>query len=601
MSLSAPRSRPAVRQNGPGRERQLPARMFSDWPRPGADFVFLADRYAGELPFGRFVTIGDVDYNALPPGDAELPGILSDLIDRAQHVDVDVRRDAIEKIYELALKVKAKAASAIPCLVGGLVDPDPRIGESASWALHYCAPESIDPLVECLTHPVSFVRERASHALGNIGNTARAAAAPRLRDLLKDPDQAVRQRAAWALGLLHDTWGDTLRILAGMVTNGTPADAGAALHALGNIGKSAGPDFLTPYREVVLAATHSPATDVRRWALYAAESIGLDRQTWADTLASIVRQDESAEVRTAALSALKDIAPSVELASAVPTMVARLSEAGREASLVCDILAAMHPRPMSAVPLLRALLSRDELVIPAASALWRIEGRAGVIVPALRRVFADNGESVCDLICELGPAAQDLVPDIIRALAEDNWDLQWAAADALRAIASSEVTVQRALLDALDHPSPIVRSASARALAATGAMAVRPLNALLVDASDPRASLAAFALGEIGPAAGEALANLRAGMRSGSEPMAGCCAIALVRIAAEVAAVPYLAATLSSEDPAAPRKAAAEALGDLGPAASAAIEALEALADDEDFDVADASAQALMAIRERSH
>ena len=542
-----------------------------------------------------------MDYNSPPPDDAELPAILADLIDRAEHVDLDVRREAIEQIYELAFKVHDKAAAAIPCLVGGLVDPDPKIGESASWALHYCAPESIDPLVECLSHPVAFVRERASHSLGNVGDAARVAAAPRLKVLLEDPDQAVRERAAWALGLLHDTCFDTLQRLAGMVTNGTPVDAGAALHALGNIGKSAGLDFLAPYREVVLSAIHSPAPDSRRWALYAAESIGLDRQTWADTLASIVLQDESAEVRTAALSALKDVAPSVDLGSAVPTLVARLAEVGREASLACDVLAAMQLRPMSAVPFLRELLSRDELVIPAASALWRIEGCADAVVPALRRVFENYGEGVCDLICELGPAAQALVPDVIHALAEEDWDLQWAAADALRAIASSDEAVLRALLEAFSHPSPIVRSASARALAAAGAQAVQPLDALLLDVSDPRATLAAFALGEIGPAAIGALTNLRAGMRSGLEPLAGCCAIAVVRIAADVAAVPYLVATLSSEDPAAPRKAAAETLAELGPAAGAAIETLESLVDDEDFDVADAAAQALIAVREQPH
>lgn len=542
-----------------------------------------------------------MDYNSPPPDDAELPALLADLIDRAEHVDLDVRREAFEQIYELAFKVHDKAAAAIPCLVVGLVDPDPKIGESASWALHYCAPESIDPLVECLSHPVASVRERASQSLGNIGDAARVAAAPRLKVLLEDPHQAVRERAAWALGLVHDTCFDTLQRLAGMVTNGTPVDAGAALHALGNIGKSAGPDFLAAYREVVLAAIHSPAPDSRRWALYAAESIGLDRQTWADTLASIVLQDESAEVRTAALYALKDVAPSVDLGSAVQTLIARLAEVGREASLACDVLAAMQPRPMSAVPFLRELLSRNEFVIPAASALWRIAGCADAIVPALRRVFEDNGEGVCDLICELGPAAQALVPDVIHALAEGNWDLQWAAADALRAIASSDAAVLRALLEAFDHPSPIVRSASARALAAAGALAVQPLDALLLDVSDPRATLAAFALGEIGPAATGALTNLRAGMRSGLEPLAGCCAIAVVRIAADVAAVPYLVATLSSEDPAAPRKAAAETLAELGPAAGAAIEALEGLVDDEDFDVADASAQALMTIREQPH
>jgi HEAT repeat protein len=542
-----------------------------------------------------------VDYNAPPPGDAELPAILTELIDRAGHADVQIRREAIERIYELALKVHVKAAAAIPTLIGGLVEPDPKIGESSLWALHYCAPESIDPLVECLSHDIAFVRERAAHSLGNIGDNASGAAAPRLRALLGDAEEAVRKRAAWALGLMHNACDDTVQLLAGMITNGTLGDASAALHALGNIGKSAGSALLAPYREQILAALNSPGTDSRRWALYAAESIGLDVQAWADVLVNLVRQDESAEVRSAALSTLKSIASSVDLEHAVPALVARLVEPGREASLSCDVLGAMRPRPIGAIPPLQEALTRDELVLSAASALWRIEGQADSIVPALRRIFDDYGEGVCDLICELGPAASPLIPDVIKALAEENWDQQWAAADALRAIASSDQMVLPSLLDALAHPSPIVRSASARALAATGVVAVRSLKALLVDASDSRAPWAAYALSEMGPVAAESLSELRAGMRSGSEPLTGCCAVAVARIAGDIGAVPYLVATLRSDDPLAPRQAAVKALAELGPAATVAVGALEALADDEDINVADAAVQALLSIRGTPH
>jgi HEAT repeat protein len=400
---------------------------------------------------------------------------------------------------------------------------------------------------------------------------------------------------------MHDECGDTVQLLVGMVTNGTLVDAGSALHGLGNIGKSAGQDLLAPYGEQILGALNSPGMDSRRWALYAAESVGLDVQSWVDTLAKVVRQDDSSEVRSAALSTLKGLAPSVDLESAIPTLIARLVEPGREASLACEVLGAMRPRPTGAVPFLQEVLTRDELVLPAASALWRIEGRADSIIPSMRRVFDDYGEGVCDLIRELGPAASPLIPDVVQALAEENWDLQWAAADALQAIASSDQMVLRPLLDALAHPSPIVRSASARALAAAGVAAVRPLTGLLVDASDPRASLAAFALGEMGSIAAESLSGLRAGMRSGSEPLAGCCAIAVARIAGESGAVPFLVATLRSDDPVAPRQAAAKALAELGPVATAAVEALEALVNDDDNDVADTAMQALIAIRAPSH
>lgn len=446
-----------------------------------------------------------------------------------------------------------------------------------------------------------MVRERAAHSLGNIGDMARDVAAPSLRGLLRDHDEAVRRRAAWALGLMHDSCEDSVQSLAGVIASGTLGDAAAGLHALGNIGKSVGPGFLAPYREQILAAFDSPDKDVRRWALYAAEAVGLDIEAWAALLVKVARRDDSSENRCAALMALEDIAPSVDLTSAVPALTARLAEPTREASLTFDVLGAMRPRPTQAIPFLHKALERDELVLPAGSALWRIEGRAEPIVAALRRIFVDYAEEACDLVCQLGPEAAPLVPDILDALAEENWDLQWAAADALQAIASSDHVVLPPLLDALGHPSPIVRSASARALAAAGAVAVTPLQALLIDTSEPRAAWAAFALGEMGPVAAESLSVLHAGMRSGAQPLASCCAIAVARIAADADAVPHLLTTLRSEDRFAPRQAAAMALAELGPAASDAVTALEGLVDDEDPHVADAAMQALLAIRGMTH
>lgn len=542
-----------------------------------------------------------MDPNTPPPDDAQLPVLLSELTVRAVHGDLEVRRLAIEQIYEIAYKVGSKATVAIPVLVGGLVDPDPKIGESSLWALKYCAPDSIEPLIECLAHQVAFARERAAHSLGNIGDEARAAA-PNLRELLSDRDQAVRRRAAWALGLIHDSEPDTLALLARMITDGTTEDRGAALHALGNIGKAADtPRLLAPYRPQILAALDSPDARVRRWALYAAESVGLTVQALADLMASMLRRDESGEVRSAALSALKNLAPSVDLATSVPSLTSQLVRPGREAALACEVLASMRPAPTLAIPFLQEALSHDELVLPAAAALWHIEGNAETILPAMKRIFNDNGEGVCDLICKLGSAASPLIPDLIEALAGENWDLQWAAADALGAIASSDGVVLTPLIDALSHPSPIVRSASARALARTGVVAVSVLRALLADASDPRAAWAAYALGEIGPIAAEALPELRAGMRDGEEPIASCCAIAVALIAADVESVPYLVAVLRSEDSNTPRRSAALALAELGPAAFDAVGTLEALVDDEDPNVAEAAMKAVSAILGVSH
>src|SRR5205823_2823680 len=143
---------------------------------------------------------------------------------------------------------------------------------------------------------------------------------------------------------------------------------------------------------------------------------------------------------------------------------------GGSARDMCKALALLGSRADAAVPcLIDALRSEDAfLVIAAAIALWKIAGRVEESLPQLARVFDDMGQSVCDAICEIGPAAAPLIDRVIGALDTEDWDLQWAAADALAAVASSRPDVVAALTTALGHPSPIVRSAAARAFAAIG-------------------------------------------------------------------------------------------------------------------------------------
>lgn len=193
-------------------------------------------------------------------------------------------------------------------MIAALLDADPKIGESASWAIKYCAPDSIDDLVECLHHERAQVRERAAHALGNIGDLCRAAAAPVLRALLHDEDAAVRKRAAWALGLVHDPSADTVRTLTQVPAHGTAGDVAAALHALGNIGKAAGPASLAAHKPMILAGLERPEADARRWALYAAESVGLEAQAWALLLVDLVRREGSSEIRCVALECRRSAA-----------------------------------------------------------------------------------------------------------------------------------------------------------------------------------------------------------------------------------------------------------------------------------------------------
>lgn len=542
-----------------------------------------------------------MDYNAPPPSDRELPALLSTLCARAADVDSEIRSAAVEDIYEIAFKVRVKASAAIPVLVERLADSIPKVSESASWALKYCAPESVAALTEALAHEFGQVREKAAQALGNIGKDARSSAHA-LRQLLQDREPNVRQKAAWALGLMHDDHPDTLEHLCHLTLSGHPADLSAALHALGNLGKnSENTELLSPFTDVIMTAISHTSSAVVRSALYASESLGLSPQEQADLYVSTLHAGSTLSDTQMTFPDLTRLAPTVDLSKALPVFMAILSARPDTAISVCKVLAVMKPRPLIAIQQLVELLDEDRFVLPAASALWAIEGRTESFMAAIERSHPIADESLCDFICALGPAATPLVPKVLAALAEEDWDQQWAAADALCAIACPDPAVVHALLDALGHPSPIVRSASARALASLGSISVDPLMAVLSHQEDSRSAWAAFTLGKIGPDARPAIEILRAGMLQGTEPLRSHCAIALAHIAQDESSIPVLIDTLQSEEPSAPRKAAAEALGALGPAAGQAIPALTSVLHDEDFELAEAAAEALAMVEGRVH
>src|SRR5262249_42329085 len=193
------------------------------------------------------------------------------------------------------------------------------------------------------------------------------------------------------------------------------------------------------------------------------------------------------------------------------------------------------------------------------------------------RVFDNLGQSVCDAICEIGPAAAPLIDKVIGALDSGDWDLQWAAADALGAVASNRADVVAALTTALGHPSPIVRSAAARAFAAIGPATVPALIAILeAPDDDDRREWAADALGQMGAQAHAAIEPLKTRWRSADRALAAWCAIALAKIAGDAATVPMLIGLLARSDRPDLQQQAALALTKIGPPAASATQALKA-------------------------
>ena len=529
--------------------------------------------------------------------DAEIASRIRSLERELAEPDLARRREAAKALYELCFAVERRAAAAVPALVNCISDVDEDIGESAAWGLKYCSPFSIEPLIGCLGSESASTRRRASSSLGNIGKEAFAAYAP-LRALLADPVPEVRERAAWALGLVGDTSAATIDALFAMAQASRPSERSSALHALGNLGRSfTEPTPLQARRSMIMGAVDDKDADVRWSACYVLESLQLEGAEHVRLLMRILKSDDSSRVRSIAVGQLEKLVPTVDLAGCLPVMADVIRRGGTEANEMCRCVASMGPKAAAAAPaLIEALDGEGSLALKAAEALWKVTGRADKSLPTLARLFDDFPESVCDVITVMGRAAAPLVDKVIAALEPEDWDLQWAAADALGAIASDNPDVLAALVRALGHPSPIVKSAASRSLANIGPPALPELTRMLADKADGRSEWAADAIGRMGyRAAGaakglrDALSDSRAGVRTWS-------AIALAKVVGDPAVVPALIELLGKTDWPDLQREAAIGLGAIGPGAREALRALEALTSSDDPDVQAAVADAIRAV-----
>jgi hypothetical protein len=314
------------------------------------------------------------------------------------------------------------------------------------------------------------------------------------------------------------------------------------------------------------------------------ESLGLDPEQHVELLMRRFATDTSEHVLWMATGQLKHLIQAIDPDKHVPVMCKVINAGGMAGHDMCDVLAELGPAANAAVPALVDAL-RTRLIVQAAIALWKITSRTEESLPELARVFEGSEESVCDAICEIGPAAEPLLEKVIGALNSRDWDTQWSAADALGAIGSSRPDVVAALATALGRPSVIVRSAAGRALARIGPATVPVLIEILESAADDdRREWAADALGQMGVRAQAAVGSLRARLQDPDRALVAWCAIALAKIAGDVATVPMLIELLARGDRPDLQQQAAVGVTAIGPPAACAAQALEAALRDLDAD-----------------
>lgn len=533
---------------------------------------------------------------------AEIAAAIRQLKAKILDGGADQRATALSELNDLCRECGVAASAAVPLLLENLLEP----GDSVTYALSYAAVDDPEPVIALLAASDPQLRRRAAEVLGLMGEKA-VAAVDQLRRLTLDQSPAVREKAAWALGLTRDASSRTVSCLLDLVAQPTESDRSAGLHALGNVASSSADPALPRARQRLLFdSLKDSSARVRRWALYAIEILQLDPLEHVRLVTSQLEVDDSPEVRRAALGDLLKLARSgVDVSSHVPLLIGMIQADVQSSSTAIEILEEVGPSAREAIPALVAVAEGGHDAtygaLRAVRAIWRIQGDLGHLMPVVERFLADDPESTCDLITVFGPAAVSLLPAVIRALRSDDWDTQWAAADALAAIASDRPECLDALEEVSVHDSPVVRGAVRRAFERIGEAAVPHLTRMLKTPDVAPAAFAASCLGGIGRSAVSAAPALRRALGSSSPVLSMCSAIALARITGAPDLAPMLQEFLDEFADDGSRIALSEALSALGPSAKAAVPRLELLTVDESDEVSEAARQALAAINGNLH
>lgn len=396
--------------------------------------------------------------------------------------------------------------------------------------------------LKALKHPDAAVRLRSAQLLADLGPVGKFAV-PTLNEMLKDEKVLlVRVKVAEALWkIVKAPPRDLLpTLLDGLKDKDADVRAGAA-NVLGQLGAGA-----------------KPAVGALSKAL----------------------ADKEFTVRAEVVLALGEIGPAAK--GAVPALLETLKS--EEIQLLEPfVLGTLGKIGPPAVPhLMRALTAKEyRLRRGAAYALGLIGPEAADAVDILTEMLqapeTDLRQLAATALGRIGSEAQRALPALAPLLKDQDAGVRISAAVALWRIEGSSAG-QPVLVQALSDKQAAVREQACKACAELGDAKILPIAALRARLTDPVPAvrlLSAEALGRGGKPATAALPELRMLFKDENGPARVSAALAVWRIEGKAKDVTPLLVKWLGDTKIATRKAAAIALGEIGP--SAGEEAFEAL------------------------
>lgn len=390
---------------------------------------------------------------------------------------------------------------------------------------------------------------------------------------LKHTDPAVRYKSVVLLGNLGPVAKFAVADLRDTLKDENPWVRVRAAEALWKIDKTS-PFILVP---VLVQALKEKNADLRATVPEVIGLLGPKAKSAVPALVDALKDKES-KVQAAAVLALGEIGPPAK--DAAPALLDLVKGTDPVVEfLVSGTLSRLGP---SVVPLLCKTLT-DKLVdrrLTAAAALALMDPPPADAVTALAEALGDGEETVraasARALGKIGPAAKDALPKLRGALKEASPFTRLDAALSLHQIDAStdQLSVVIAILAGMDAKE---RSAACQVLGQIGPAAKDAVPTLVLALAAREALLrqaAAEALGKIGPAAAKSAPALKDALKDADDFVRPHAALALWRVTGKTdKALATLKTELTAKDLDA-RRAAARALSDMGQAARPAFDLL---------------------------
>ncbi len=554
-------------------------------------------------------------------------------------MSLSLRKNALFLVLAGCLILLGRAASAADSslaeLLGKLKSSDESVRLKAIDEIGSRggkAAEAVAPLSGMLTDKSPAVRADAARALGEVGAPAKSAA-PELAALLKDADDAVRRQAVQALLAIRPGPQIMIPLLTKQMEDSDPGVQMRILHAMAEAGEAAVPGLIQALKNDKTAY----------WAIIVLREIGPAAKDAAPALAEKL-QDPRPEIRreaALALGALNEAAIPVlpQIAAALDDEDARTAAtfvmgelekipANAEAKIRANAksddkflgtvslwtLARVHPedkelRRQATEQLVERLKEKDPFVrVAAARALAALPPAPEITLPIWEKALKDaDPETIQHALDALASLGSQAVPKLVDILKQHK-ELRVQAAYTLGQIGPGAAAATDALAALVADEDFNVSTEAVLALAKIGpdaASTVPALIAALQKEKCPNAHAIIYALGKIGPKAAAAQPLLLKAMNGTDKSLSVVAAWAFMHLQPNPAQaakslpalVPGLLVPGLSDSLPEIRKAAAEALGELGPMAGQAIPALQKAAKEDDSPaVRDAAAKALRSI-----